>query len=251
MKIIAALAFLGYAAATPMGKYEYDFIKFVANHNKSYATKEEYAFRLNEFAKNAAFVASFESDLQTVELNYMADWTQEEYNQLLGAKNIDYEGEYVQDPETKEHTVDWRKKGAVTPVKNQGNCGSSWAFSASGALEASHFQDKGVLTSFSEQQLIDCCTQGVGGCYRSDGCGSGFMFEALTYTQTYELEKESDYPYVGYNQYCHHRHREGGEGYTNNGIHMVEPRDKDAFKKSVAVGPTSISVEADSPAFRF
>jgi C1A family cysteine protease len=239
-----------------MGQYEHEFIQFLAKHNRRYATKEEYNMRLAEFSKNHAFVKEFtkKSTKQTVGINHMGDWTREEYRQLLGYKaemrnpseNVVYENET-----TNEASVDWRSKGAVTPVKNQGQCGSCWTFSSTGSLEGRHYQVSGVLTSFSEQQLVDCCRNGTGSCYGSQGCNGGIMDEALTYTQTYDLMTEADYPYTAQDGTCAYKGAGTGAKYTNKSKSDISPKNKSAFKASIAKGPTSIAIEADQMAFQF
>lgn len=92
-------------------------------------------------------------------------------------------------------SIDWVAKGAVTPVKDQGSCGSCWSFSTTGALEGAYFIKNGKLVSFSEQQLVDCDTLSNGG--RDHGCNGGLMDNAFNWVgKNGGLCTESGYPYV-------------------------------------------------------
>jgi cathepsin L len=238
-----------------MGEFEHEFIKFIATHNRRYATKEEYNARLNAFSANHSFVKEFskKGSKQTVAINHMGDWTREEYRQLLGykaaAKTVATTFEEVPEDVVLAASVNWVNQGAVTGVKNQGQCGSCWTFSSTGSLEGRHFQKTGVLSSFSEQQLVDCCTGGQYGCYNSQGCQGGVMDEALTYSQMADLALEADYPYTAQDGSCQ-SFSIAGAGYKNVGKVDIQKGQK-PFKYSVAQGPTSIAIEADQMAFQF
>merc|ERR1712159_96551 len=86
-------------------------------------------------------------------------------------------------------SVDWRTSGAVTPVKNQGQCGSCWSFSTTGALEGAWKISQGQLVSLSEEEFVQCDTG-------SNGCGGGSMQQAFDWAKTQSLCTESSYPYT-------------------------------------------------------
>jgi len=132
--------------------------------------------------------------------------------------------------------VDWRNSGAVTGVKNQGSCGSCWAFSTTGALEGFHKIKSGSLLSLSEQQLVDCSTANL-------GCNGGWPYKAITYAATHPLELESDYPYKGKDGTCAYVSSKGkvsSSSYSN-----VQANSATAMASAVAKQPVSVLLEAD------
>ena len=130
--------------------------------------------------------------------NKYSDWTDSEFKRLLGHKHTSDPSNYLRLPIESEHRpVDWVSAGAVTPVKDQGSCGSCWTFSATGGLEGANFVKSGKLLSFSEQQLVDCSTEG-----ENAGCGGGMSYDAYTYYQTHSAMTESAYPYTAVDGTC-------------------------------------------------
>jgi KDEL-tailed cysteine endopeptidase len=148
------------------------FNEHLAAFGISYGTKEEYHFRMGLFAEKDAKINEINADVNntfTVGHNMFSTWTQEEYRKLLGAKPIGVleDGAEKLDESALPASVDWRTKGAVNPVKNQGQCGSCWAFSATAAVEGHNFIQTGNLLSLSEQEIVDCDTT-------SYGCNGGW-----------------------------------------------------------------------------
>ena len=120
--------------------------------------------------------------------------------------------------------IDWRTKGAVNAVKNQGQCGSCWSFSANMAMEGAHFIESGTLLSFAEQQLVDCSKSNY-------GCNGGMQPTSFAYYQQNFAMSESSYPYVGKDGTC--RYNGTGTGVKASTYKMVTANSASAIKTAL------------------
>ncbi|XP_044758258.1 procathepsin L-like [Coccinella septempunctata] len=172
-------------------------------------------------------------------INQFTDWTSEEFLLYLsrGWRNEPkIWGEIYQKTNGSEAPlyIDWRNKSAVTGVKDQGMCGSSWSFSATGAIEG-QLGLKGNLFSLSEQNLIDCSPD--------SGCRGGSPNIAFDYVRMNGIESEVSYPYIGADGSCA---AESSSVVTKiSKIVKISPNDEDALQDAIAsVGPISVAIDA-------
>ncbi len=149
-------------------------------------------------------------------------------------------------------SVNWVDNGAVTPVKNQGQCGSCWSFSTTGALEGAFFVKNGELDSFSEQQLVDCDTRTNGG--KDMGCNGGLMDNAFAWIKKNGgLCTEEDYPYVSGNTRTSGTCQDGCDivyGSQVQSFYDVPPSSDEDMMTALSNQPVSIAIQADQQSFQ-
>ncbi|EAR99862.1 papain family cysteine protease (macronuclear) [Tetrahymena thermophila SB210] len=196
--------------------------KWSTQNLRTFLSDEEKLFRQLVFFENLQKVKEHniqDNHTYQLDLNQFSDMMEEEFVEKILMKSHLVDHHMQQAPSnnstssttggstssnstsnTAKVTVDWRTKGAVTSVKNQGHCGSCWAFSAAGLMESFNFIKHKNLTDFSEQQLVDCVNSANG--YYSNGCNGGWPESCLDYSSKFGITTLQSYPYVGVQKKC-------------------------------------------------
>ncbi|XP_042237406.1 procathepsin L-like [Homarus americanus] len=238
---------------------------FKLEHGKKYDTDVEESFRMKIFTENKHLIAAHNKLYATgqkpyrLRMNKYGDMLHQEFVSTMNGFRWNHTGSYKSsrlytgasfiepdDDVVLPKAVDWRDKGAVTPVKDQGQCGSCWSFSATGALEGQHFRQTGKLVSLSEQNLIDCSVK-----YGNNGCNGGLMDYAFQYIKDNGgIDTEGSYPYEGEDDNCRYNPRESGA--EDKGFVDIREGNEHALKKAVATaGPVAIAIDASHHSFQF
>jgi len=243
---VLLLALVFGASAT---NYAYEFGQFIKKYNKTYASEDETVMRFSIFIDNYDMIEQHNAGQYdwTLGLNEYADLSWDEFKAThLGllqaptrALKVNLAGKF-----TVPDSVDWSGKGAVTAIKNQGQCGSCWAFSTTGSTEGAVEIKSGKLTSLSEQQLVDCSSA-----EGNQGCNGGLMDYAFEYIMKNKgLCTEADYPYKGVDGTCKKTCQVAS---TISSYKDVTQNDEDALQAAVAQQPVSVAIEADKMGFQF
>ncbi|XP_004519757.1 putative cysteine proteinase CG12163 [Ceratitis capitata] len=232
-----------------LDKSEHLFSKFQIKYNRRYHTALEHQMRLRIFKQNLEIIQELnrnEMGSAKYGITEFADLTTDEYRQRTGlwqrsedkpSKNMPAVIPNVELPKE----FDWREKGVISKVKNQGTCGSCWAFSVTGNVEGLHAVKTGKLEEYSEQELLDCDT-------KDSACNGGLMDNAYEALQNIGgLELESDYPYEGHKDQCQ---------FNKSKVHVKVTGGVDLPKNETAIaqwlitnGPVSIGINANAMQF--
>uniref|UniRef100_A0A672HN48 Cathepsin S, ortholog 1 n=2 Tax=Salarias fasciatus TaxID=181472 RepID=A0A672HN48_SALFA len=259
MKVSSAvllLALLALCRSSPLSNKAWEDWTF--KHHKIYNNETEIVFRRAVWERNVRFVlkhnleASAGKHSFTLGLNHLADMTVEEINEELNGLKQEEPLPFINGTLWKEsglkipQSLDWRKKGLVSPVRNQGQCGSCWAFSSLGALEGQMKKRTGVLVPLSPQNLVDCSTS-----EGNLGCRGGYISKSYTYIiRNRGVDSEEFYPYEHKNGKCRYSVK-GKAAYCSN-FHVLPRGDEDELQAVVAsVGPVAVAVNARLSSFHF
>lgn len=244
---------------TPQQDCVEDFISHIAQHAVRMDSTEEYMNRVEIFCDNKDFVDAHNAKNASYKLalNAFAHLTHAEFLNMYTTSAYAHPKPRMfglANPRTNLRagtsapaSIDWVAKGAVTPVKDQGQCGSCWSFSTTGSMEGAYFIKNGKLVSFSEQELVDCSSP------LNHGCNGGLPDRAFRWIENNGgLCTEADYPYVsgttlkaGTCTKCTPVKGSQVSGWTDLAA------TNDAMVNALAVQPVSIAIEADQRAFQF
>jgi cathepsin F len=236
--------------AVALGDRRQQFLDFQHTYNKSYAASE-FGLRFKVFCDNLDRAAAYqarETGTARYGVTKFSDLTAEEFRRFyLMPKTLHQtvlpQGASVAIPPAPTQfptAFDWNNKGAITPVYNQQQCGSCWAFSATETIESYHFLKSGQLASLSMQQIVDCDTTAY-------GCGGGWTYSAYQYVQQQGgIDNYNSYPYTAQNGNCNFQ---SGAVVTNVATwnYITQSDDENAMQSwTYQSGPLSVCVDASS-----
>ncbi|XP_066254184.1 cathepsin L-like [Euwallacea similis] len=241
--ILASLLVITVSASL-LEEHGAQFQAFKLAHGKTYSNQVEEAKRFAIFRDNLRDIQEhnllYAQGLVSYSkaVNKFSDLSPEEFRAYLSLhakptiKGTAYQKKGVKVPDS----VDWRKEGYVTEVKDQGQCGSCWSFALTGSTEGAYFKSTGKLVSLSEQQLVDCTTN------LNYGCDGGYLDLTFPYIQENGLESEADYPYTGADGTCQY---DGSKVVAKTTSYTSITEDEDGLLEAVATeGPISVAIDA-------
>uniref|UniRef100_A0A7S3NAZ7 Uncharacterized protein n=1 Tax=Euplotes harpa TaxID=151035 RepID=A0A7S3NAZ7_9SPIT len=247
MKTIVIIALVGIAAIAVLSltsfssnDTEVQFRDFLEKYRVGYSNTYEYNYRLGVFQENLDRMVELrlKNPLATFGVNQFADRTPLEMEQMMGFLPVDT-SDYVTVTKMSANPVDW--SGMWDHVKNQGSCGSCWAFSATATFEARYALSLGkdhIDTYFSEQQLVDCQKTG---CF---GCSGGWMHLSFDYLKTHGFCTDSQYSYTARDGSCQYDNLGCSSGPSNKDYKELPFGDENALLTELENGPVAVAVDA-------
>ncbi|CAH1174077.1 unnamed protein product [Phaedon cochleariae] len=248
MKLI--IAFAAVIVAINAASDQELWADFKKTHGKTYKSLREEKLRYNIFQDTLRQIAEHNVKYENGEstyylaINQFSDMTDEEFKAMLlknKASKPSLEGLEVANltvgaaPES----IDWRTKGAVLPIRDQGQCGSCWAFSTVASVEGQAAIKSGSQIPLSQQQLVDCATYE----YHNSGCDGGYMLRGFEYIRDHSLESEADYPYTARDERCKANDRR--KGIVELTGYKTVPATEESLKEAVGtIGPISVAVNS-------
>jgi len=216
--------------------YMKDYLSYINNYNKEYNYENFLIFK-----NNSIMIEKHNNEKHTykMKINEMSDHKISFNHIFYIPNNGTYQGKNIIEPLP--NSVDWREKDVLSRVKNQGNCGSCWSFSSTGAIEAVHAISTGTLLNISEQQLVDCSDD-----YGNNGCNGGSMDNAFKYVIDNGLCSEKEYPYTAEKDKCKKcKTIVNISDYKN-----VVSNNEEILKRVVYQQPVSVAIQANLPSFQ-
>jgi len=218
-------------------------------HNKTYANSADESHRMAIYLDNVEKVREMNIRASTpnsglegeFSVNQFSDMTFDEFKASYLSSFIPQASNGLEDTmdwqgRVPPNDVDWRAKGAVTPVKDQGQCGSCWAFATTGTTEGAWFIAKGQLVSLSEQDEVDCSKK-----QHNMGCNGGRADWGLDYIKAAKgINTEPSYPYTGRDGAC--KHKPEPIGATITAYKKVKSKDENDLMNAVSTEPVAVAI---------